>query len=103
MESKDVFIYLCCYTVKEHPTFPNKNFIFPFCVLTIGSSLVLPAPAHFNTFLAILFSKSVKFLFLPPPPPPPGPRLYLLEFFLNFFFFILWLFEVLVLLCHCVF
>lgn len=99
MEGKDVSIYLCCYTVKEHPPFPQQEFFFFFVwVLTFGSSLALQAPAHFNAFLDILFSKSIKFLL----PPPASSRLYLLEFFLNFFFFILWLFEVLVLLCHCV-
>ena len=78
MENKDVFIYLCCCIVKEHPAFPSKNFIFPFYVFTIGSSLVLPAPAHLNTCLAILFSKSIKFLF-PPTQPLPLPSGVLFE------------------------
>lgn len=75
------FIFGCCYTVKEYPPFPSRNYIFLFCVFTFGSSLALPAPAHFDSFLDILFSKSIKFLLLP----PESLCLYLLEFFLNIY------------------
>lgn len=77
------FIFGCCYTVKEYPPFPSRNYIFLFCVFTFGSSLALPAPAHFDSFLDILFSKSIKFLLLP----PESLCLYLLEFFLNIYIY----------------